>query len=307
MNRSRRRWLVGLVSMAMAGLLLPGSVLAGGPGATRPITFADGQPDDDTQLSVLTPRQAAFVDVKLRMAASLSVVGSAPRVRAKSQVPTVACEFDPCSGPPPAWPGPEGPSASRTLLTKARQQINNYFCGPAAGQVVINWTRGITSGNNDGEDPTTNWRKQSKIAEWMRTTTSGTGGASLATGLNHPNAVLKPAPEWVYVYADTGSPEEFHNKVVTNIDAWGMPLILATAPHLSGAGVYHLASWPNVAPGAHHWIVIRGYNGLWGSENPTIKYQDSAGRYGGATGAFEDLSRIVWQVNQWNQGGHIIW
>jgi hypothetical protein len=296
------------MATAVASLLLPGSALAAGPGAARPApVFADGQPDDDTRLSVLTPAEAAFMDLKLAMAASLSTVASAPRAGSKSAVPMVACELDPCDAPPPPWPGPEGPTPSRTLGTKARQQINNYFCGPAAGQVVINWTRGITSGNNNGEDPTTNWRKQSKIAEWMGTTTAGTGGAGVASGLNHPNAVLKPAPEWVYSYAVTGTPEEFHNKVVTDIDAWEMPLILATAPHLTGAGIYHLSSWPNVAPGAHHWIVIRGYDGLWGSANPVIRYQDSAGRYGGATGAFQDLSAVVWQVNEWNQGGHIIW
>jgi hypothetical protein len=294
-----------LVAVVMAVLLLPGSVLAAGPGAARPTVFADGQPDNDTQLSVLTPAQAAFMDLKGRMADSIGRAGSAGGVASKSLTPTVACEFDPCDAP--SWPSSDGPSASKVLLTKARQQINHYFCGPAAGQVVINWTRGIISGNNDGEDPTTNWRKQSKIAEWMGTTTAGTGGASLANGLNHSNAVLKPAPEWVYSYADTGSPKAFHNKVVTDIDAWGMPLILATAPHLTGAGQYHLKSWPNVAPGAHHWIVIRGYSGLWGSPSPSIRYQDSAAGYGGATGAFEDLSSVLWQVNEWNQGGHIVW
>jgi hypothetical protein len=294
-----------VTAIAAAAFLVPGTVVAGGPGAGASGGFADGQPDNDDRLSVLTPAQAAFMQLKLDMAAAIAPVG-AIAVRSKAGTPTVACEFDPCDDPP-AWPPPGGPPASKVLLTKARQQNNSYFCGPATGQVVINWTRGITSGNNNGEDPSTNWRKQSKIAEWMSTTTAGTGGANLAIGLNHPNAVLKPAPEWVYSYADTGSPQEFHNKVVTDIAAWGMPLILATAPHISGAGQNYLRSWPNVAPGAHHWIAIRGYNGLWGSPSPTIRYQDSSAGYGGATGAFEDLSSVLWQVNQWNQGGHIVW
>lgn len=305
MERSRRRGTVGLVAVTAAVMLLPGVALGAGPGTLGVGVPGAGQPADDDELSVLTPAQAAFMRLKLDMAAAIPRVSSANAKGSASRTPTVACEFDPCddSGP---WPE-EGPPASKTLLTKARQQINNYYCGPASGQVVINWTRGIVNGNNDGEDPTTNWRKQSKIAEWMRTTTAGTGGANLAIGLNHPNAVLKPDPKWIYSYANTGSPQEFHNKVVTDIAAWDMPLILATAPHLSGAGIYYLESWPNVAPGAHHWIVIRGYDGLWGSPAPTIKYQDSAGRYGGGTGSYDDLSSVVWKVNQWNQGGHIIW
>jgi hypothetical protein len=293
------------VAVAAAVLLLPGAASAGAPGAPRAGNVADGQPDDDDQLSVLTPAQAAFMALKLDMAAAIAPVGSGAQ-RSKARTPMVACEFDPCDDPP-AWPPPGGPPAGKMLLTKARQQNNNYFCGPASGQVVINWTRGITSGNNNGEDPSTNWRKQSRIAEWMSTTTAGTGGANLAIGLNHPNAVLKPAPEWVYSYADTGSPEEFHNKVVTDVAAWGMPLILATAPHQSNAGVNFLKSWPNVYHNAHHWITIRGYDGLWGSPAPKIKYQDSSALYGGGTGAFEDFSSVMWQVNEWNQGGHIVW
>ena len=305
MQRSRRRGSVGLMAVSAAFLLLPGVALAAGPGATGVGVPGVGQPDGDDELSVLTPAQAAFMQLKLDMAAAIPQVGAAGTKGTALRTPTIACEFDPCDDPGP-WPA-EGPPASKVLLTKARQQINNYFCGPASGQVVINWSRGIISGNNDGQDPTTNWRKQSKIAEWMNTTTAGTGGANLAAGLNHPNAVLKPAPEWIYSYADTGSPQKFHNKVVTDIAGWNMPLILATAPHLSGAGQYFLESWPNVAPGAHHWIVIRGYDGLWGGPDPIIRYQDSSAGFGGGTGAYDDFSSVMWQVNDWNQGGHIVW
>lgn len=305
MKRSRRQGTVGLVAVTVAALMLPGVALAAGPAATGVGVPGAGQPDDDDELSVLTPAQAAFMQLKLDMAATIPRVGSATAKGSTSRTPTIACEFDPCDDPGP-WP-PDGPPASKVLLTKARQQINNYYCGPASGQVVINWTRGITSGSNNGEDPATNWRKQSKIAEWMKTTAAGTGGANLASGLNHPNAVLKPAPEWIYSYASTGSPQHFHNKVVTDVAGWDMPLVLATAPHLSGAGVNFLQSWPNVAPGAHHWIVIRGYDGLWGSPSPIIRYQDSSAGYGGGTGAYADFSSVVWQVNDWNQGGHIVW
>jgi hypothetical protein len=234
--------------------------------------------------------------------------------------PNYACEYDPCEGtphsPPPASPTPtptappppSGPPAAKTLATRARQQNNSYYCGPASGQVVINWSRGIISGNNDGEDATTNWRRQSKVAEWMGTTTAGTGGANLAIGLNNPNAVAKPTSDWIYAYVDNGSMQELYQKVVTDVATFSMPLVLATAPHISGAGLNFLESWPKVAAGAHHWIVLRGYDGAWGNPSAiSIKYQDSSAGYGGATGAFDDSLAVVWQVSKWNQGGHVVW
>ncbi len=301
MQKRKRRWAVGIVWVATA-VLVPGSALGAGP-----VRFADGQPDNDGQLSVLTPAQEAFMAKKLAMAAAIGTVEPGAAKSIGGAVPTVACEFDPCEGTP-TWPPAGGPSSAKTLMTKARQQNNWYFCGPATGQVVINWSRGIINGNNDGEDATTNWRRQSKIATWMSTTSAGTGGANLASGLNNPNGVLKPTPDWVYAYADIGTKQELFDKFVTDIDGFGMPLVLATAPHISGAGQYFLESWPNVAAGAHHWIVIRGYDGLWGGSSPVIiRYQDSSAGYGGATGAFDDTISVIWQVSKWNQGGHVVW
>ena len=295
MERRARRWAVGTVISVVGALLLPGLAIAAGP-----VQIANGEPDNDVQLSVLTPAQATFVARKLAMAAAIGSGGGATKRPAGGIAPAYACEFDPCQ---PTWL----PTPAKTLMTKARQQNNWYYCGPATGQVVINWSRGIINGNNDGEDLTTNWRRQSKIAVWMSTTTAGTGGANLATGLNNTNAVLKPTVDWTYIYADNGTMQDFYNKVVTDIDRFGMPLVLATAPHLSGAGVNFLESWPNVAPGAHHWIVIRGYDGLWGGASQIIKYQDSSAGFGGATGAFDDSISVVWNVSKLNQGGHVVW
>lgn len=302
MERRRRGRAVWTVAWLVAAMLAPGTVVGAGP-----VRIANGQPANDVQLSVLTPTEAAFMQKKLAMAAAVGSFGTTGAKSAADTVPTYACEFDPCEDHPTFPPAP-GPSTAKVLMTKARQQNNYYFCGPATGQVVINWSRGIINGNNDGEDGTTNWRKQSKIATWMGTTSAGTGGANLASGLNNPNAVLKPTAEWVYAYAENGSMQELFGKVLTDIDWFGMPLILATAPHLANAGVYFLESWPNVAPGAHHWIVIRGYDGLWGGASPIIiRYQDSSVGYGGATGAFDDTLSVIWQVSAWNQGGHVVW
>lgn len=323
MQRRSALWaVIATVSSVLMIVLLPALAMGAGP-----VRFANGQPDHDSTLSALTPAEAAFVQGKLALAAA--AVGTGP---GKAGAPgdgaasNVACEFDPCEPVPPT-PGasptatgapptsaptptaaPAGPPLAKTLGTKARQQINSYYCGPASGQVVINWSRGITSGTTNGEDPTTNWRRQSKIAEWMGTTKSGTGGANLAAGLNNPNAVLKPVPDWVYVYADNGTVRDLYGKIITDIATFGMPLVLATAPHISGAGVYYLESWPIAYAEAHHWIVLRGYDGIWGNGTPIIiKYQDSAGGYGGTTGSFDDSLSVIWQVSAWNQGGHVVW
>jgi hypothetical protein len=252
----------------------------------------------------MTPAEAAFVRRKLAMAALIG--SSVPLAKTATRVaPMYACEFNPCEDHP-TWPLPGGPVLAKTLGTKARQQNNYYYCGPATGQVVINWTRGITSGSNDGEDVTTNWRRQSKIAQWMSTTSAGTGGANLATGLNNPNGVLKPTADWVYVYDDNGTSGDLLGKIVTDIDQYSMPLVLATAPHLRGA-VFYLSSWPREAPGAHHWIVIRGYDMTANANDPVIRYQDSSAGYGGATGPFSDALSVIYQVSRANQGGHVVW
>jgi hypothetical protein len=318
-RHAKRCAILGAVVAVVATASLP--TLAVGAG---PVRFADGQPDDDSKLSVLTPEQAAFVERKLALAAQIGTAGRGPAQSIAGGAATIACEFDPCEpapppptrppSPPPATPtptvppSPPVPPTAKTLATRARQQNNYYFCGPASGQVVINWSRGIINGNNDGEDATTNWRRQSKVAEWMGTTTAGTGGANLASGLNNPNAVLKPTSDWIYIYADNGTTQALYQKIVTDIALYAMPLVLATAPHISGAGVYYLESWPKVAAGAHHWIVLRGYDGAWGNPSAiSIKYQDSSAGYGGATGAFDDSLAVIWQVSKWNQGGHVVW
>jgi hypothetical protein len=288
----------------IAGLLLPG--IAAGAG---PRKVADGQPANDMQLSVLTPAEAAFVNRKVAMAAAAGTFATGTRP-SKRLVATVACEFDPCETDPkqPVWPGPSGPSTAKTLNTKVRQQANSFYCGPASGQIVINWTRGYTSGATNGEDPATNWRKQSTIAQWMKTNAStGTGGANLALGLNNPNGALRPTADWVYVYAENGSMQQLWTKIVTDIDGFGMPLVLATAPHESKAGPYYLRSWPNAYDGAHHWITLRGYDASAGLSNPVIRYQDSAGGFGGTTGSFDDSLSVMWQVSYRNQGGHVVW
>ena len=85
-----------------------------------------------------------------------------------------------------------------------------------------------------------------------------------------------------------------------------MPLAMAVNPHMAKVGIYKLASWPDERPLARHWIAIRGYDGLWGSDAPIVYYSDSSGGYGGGTGNYWDLSVVLHEANQRNRG-RIIW
>lgn len=310
MSKRTVRVLRAALLLAVLATVIPATAFAGGPirdGIGRP---GHGEPDNDNQAQVLTPAQAAFMRLKESIADAL-LTADALDVTVTPLAPMPPCYPDPCPTPAPTpAPTPTGPPSSKALDTRARQQINSYYCGPASGQVVVNWSRGIvisTTTKTGAEDPALNWKKQSTIAGYMGTTTSGTGGAALAAGLNNPNAVKKPVADWVYDYVSTGSLLNFHSMVVTDIATFRMPLVLATAPHQANAGSNFLASWPSVRDGAHHWITLRGYSGLPGSASPTMGYNDSSGGYGGGTGAYVDLVSVLWQVNDWNQGGHIVW
>lgn len=296
MHRLTSRVLAAGLLLALSAVL-PAGALAGAPVRDGVEVPGNGQPDNDTDRLVLTANEIAFMDHKQAIADSLPSEEGGVVVMG----PVPPCYPDPC---------PTGPPSTKTLDTRARQQITNYYCGPAAGQVVINWSRNyiFTDKTAAGAESTSiNWRKQSTIAGYIGTTSEGTGGAALAAGLKNPSAVLKPVPEWIYSYAPTGSKQNFHNRVVTDIWEYEMPVVLATVPHDAGVGNTHLESWPNVHAGAHHWITIRGYDGLYGSTSPTMKYNDSSAGYGGGTGSYSDLVSLLWQVNDWNQGGNMVW
>jgi hypothetical protein len=195
---------------------------------------------------------------------------------------------------------------SKVLPTRPRQQMTDYDCGPAVAQVIINYTRGISSTSIHGARSATNWTTQAVIGRWMGTSIYGTGAKGVTKGLNHRDGVRKPFNAWTYVTDRTGSPKAFHDKVVTDVGIYGMPLAIAINPHMADVGIYHLASWPMERPRARHWITIRGYEGLWGSPYPIVHYSDSSGGYGGGTGNYWDLSLVLHETNARNYG-RIVW
>jgi hypothetical protein len=198
-----------------------------------------------------------------------------------------------------------GPLSMKILATNFRQQKTSYWCGPASAQVAINLSRGYFFAKKGGEDPDTNYRLQSEIADWASTTASyGTSGANLENALNRPKAVLPPTSDWIYVFAGTGDLDAFHNKVVTDVHAYGMPLISLVRPNEPGKE-FHLSSWQGPAIHAGHWIVLRGYFGLDAS-TATIYYNDSSEGYQGGTGAYGDSALTMWKVSHYHSD-MIIW
>ena len=279
-------------------------------------------PTDDSYIPPRTPAQAAFEQSKLAYVADLesySHEGSAkPSMRSGttymlcSDCDGGGTESDPDvphegSGYTSGTTGFIPPSKMDILDVRARRQSTNFWCGPASGQVVINYSRGYFYDSKDGDSSATNWRTQATIAGWMKTAQStGTLGGNLAAALNRPDAVLKPVSEWSYLYAKNTDGEDLHGKVVADVHLFGMPLVIAVKPHKADAD-YWLPSWPKEAVGAKHWIVIYGYDGLWdGTDGPTLYYTESAGNGSKNPGLYSVSSVTMWKVNQYN-ASTIVW
>lgn len=199
------------------------------------------------------------------------------------------------------------PSSKVVLPVRARHQSTTYWCGPASGQVVINYSRGYVYDSLNGDSTSTNWKTQATIASWMKTTQSaGTLGGNLAAALNRSDAVLKPVPEWTYLYARNTDGEDMHAKVIADVHLFAMPLVIAVKPHKADAD-YWLPSWPREAIGAKHWVVIYGYDGLWdGTDGPTVYYTESSGNGSKNPGLYVVSSMTMWKVNQYN-ASTIVW
>ncbi|HEY8134936.1 MAG TPA: hypothetical protein VIF08_02765 [Candidatus Limnocylindrales bacterium] len=300
-----------------------------GPVTAREPTGAQRTPDD-TYIPPRTPAQAAFERMKLGLVAQInafSLTTTAQPLAGNTATTNMLCSTDCGDGsggsgdgsePDPDEPVPgEGSTSGTTgfivpdnrvvLAVRARHQSTAFWCGPASGQVVINYSRGYVYESLNGDSTATNWRTQATIASWMKTNqTTGTLGGNLAAALNRPDAVLRPVPDWTYVYARNTDGEDMHAKVVVDVDHFAMPLVIAVKPHKADAE-YWLPSWPREASGAKHWIVIFGYDGLWdGTTDPTLYYTESAGNGSKNPGVYTVSSMAMWKVNQYN-ASTIVW
>ena len=263
-------------------VLTPTIALAAGPLSDPPL----GQLEVDRVTTPKTPEQQARINAKVEAAAGFATAtgpnGSTIAMSRAASTPV-----------------------SRILDTNFRQQKTSYWCGPASAQVAINVSRGYDFAQKGGENAATNWKLQSEIAAWAKTTASaGTSGANLEAALNRPSAVLRPSADWIYVFADTGDIDSYFNKVVTDVASDGMPLISLVRPNEPGKD-FHLSSWQGAPIHAGHWIVLRGYRGL-SADLATIYYNDSSEGYQGGTGAYSDSALTMWKVSHYHSD-MIIW
>lgn len=304
----------------IAAMLL--AVCVCGPAAAREPTAAPGTADD-TFIPPRTPAQAAFEQRKLDLVADISAYSSDTTAPSASGSITTymlcstdcggdGAELDPDepatgSGTTSGTTGSIPPSIKDVLPVRARHQSTTFWCGPASGQFVINYSRVYVYDSLNGDSTTTNWKTQATIASWMKTTqSSGTLGGNLAAALNRPDAVRKPVAEWTYLYARNTDGADMHAKVVADVHLFAMPLVIAVKPHKADAD-YWLPSWPREAIGAKHWVVIFGYDGLWdGTDGPVLYYAESSGNGSKNPGLYMVSSLTMWKVNQYN-ASTIVW
>ncbi|MGZ8801777.1 MAG: hypothetical protein ACXWZL_03920 [Mycobacterium sp.] len=313
-----RRGLATLIAVMALAMMSTSPTLARRPNGSS------GQPEGDTYIPPRTPAEAAFERVKLDIAAAVrhfAAPAAQRQTRSDLAAPASVCVSD-CGGgggggggigggtgggDSGGTSGTTGPAQTVILEARARRQSTAFWCGPASGQVVINYSRGYVFPNLTGDSSTTNWKTQATIAGWMKTTeSSGTLGGNLAAALNRPDAVLKPVPDWSYLYATNADGADMHAKIVTDIGKYAMPLVIAVKPHAVDAD-YYLPSWPKELPGAKHWITIYGYDGFWdGTDDPQVYYTESAGNGGKSPGPYNVGSLTMWKVNQYN-AKTIVW
>lgn len=247
------------------------------PNPYEPTALANG-PD------VLTPQEQQIVAAKLASAkADQKAVEAAVK---QGKLAPASCPFVVGRSPGSVSPDTGCGSYWGYVSTYARQQQYSYWCGPAAVQVVSNYTWGYGSSGNKYD--------QGTIATYAGTTTSGTLVGNEAAAARH-FSILPPGFTYTAQQASDGS--QWHSWLRQDVNAYAMPQIAGVAPH-DPTAAYWLFSWPNPSNGpAGHYIVINGWTSAWdGTRNPTVNYNDGSAGFGGSTGAFIDPAYDMWYV-----------
>ena len=181
------------------------------------------------------------------------------------------------------------------LAVEARDQINGWYCGPAVGQVIANYSWAMPPGANK--------YLQRDLAVWMSTDLNGgTGSWNMERGLETATwgSPRRPANwDWIVTrLEDTDRDgwvgDQLDAYVRSNISNSKMPLAISVKPHdpVSPSGA-HLASWPQPVWSVGHWVAIYGWVGIHdGTDMARMYFTDSSKDEGGATGKF-------WTPTRW--------
>ena len=285
--------ILGTVLILCAGAM---PVSAADPTRAAPAAGIGGEP-------ALTAEEQAASDRKI--AAALRYLAS-PAARIAGRA-TLACATpndtvsNTLGGAAQATAGLGGPTTQAGcevphgfLAVSARDQIKNFYCGPAVGQVIANYTWAVALNANK--------YTQGQIAVWMGTEISGgTSAPAMADGLDRATlgAPRRPANwDWVVTLLsdldrDGTVGDQLHDFVRSNISGSRMALAISVKPHDIN-GRFHLSSWPRPVNSPGHWIAAYGWRGLYdGTDSSRLYYTDSSRDEGGATGIFFDPMRHI--------------
>lgn len=193
------------------------------------------------------------------------------------------------------------------LAVEARDQTKWFYCGPATGQVIANYTWAMASGANK--------YTQAKLAEWMKTDVNGfTNAPELALGLERGTANAPRRPfGWAWAMTNLEdanrngtSADELQAYVQSNVSKSKMPLAIPVKPH-DPRSAFNLSSWPDPVQSSGHWIAAYGWYSYWtGTDFARVYYTDSSRDEGGSTGKFWNSTRSLNALIR-EHTGRIVW
>lgn len=248
------------------------------PPAERPLTAAE----EAASAAKMAAAEAYLASASVRQSDLMSLACVTPNAEPTSVGSADASTQSGCSTP------------YAMLAVEARDQTKSYYCGPAVGQVIANYSWAMGAGKNK--------YSQATIAGWMKTDINGyTNAPELEVGLEVAtrNSPRRPAIwDWVVsrlldTDGDGHVSDQLHAYVRSNVSSSKMPLAIPVKPHDRNSN-YRLSSWskPVVSPG--HWIAVYGWYATWSnSDTPQIAYTDSSRDEGGSTGKFWDPTRHI--------------
>lgn len=273
-------------AVAVAVLL---SALAAAPAAAAKPPRPPAPPTDGERL--LTPDEVAASDRRVTAAEAYAVTVQTEGL----DLVTLSCVTPESSSTSEPQATASGCAVPQGFLgVEARDQLFSYYCGPAVGQVIANYSWAMKAGVNK--------YTQGKIAGWMGTdVTRQTDAFALEDGLEAATIGSPRRPNgWDWVVTDLrdrdgdgATGDELHTYVRSNISASKMPMAIPLKPH-DPASQFNLSSWPKAVASPGHWITIYGWYNTWdGADRARMYFTDSSKDEGGATGKFWNPTRHI--------------
>ena len=286
--RRRTCALLLLVVVLLLGVSVP-TVTAADPPA------GGGNPPSNNKVLPLTREQKASRSVKEELIARV------PSRSSSNGAATTSCPTPTSTGDAASASGHSTTSSCYTPFkfvlgnVNPRQQEKWYWCGPAVGQVMSNYSWAMGAAQNK--------YTQAQIASWMRTEINRqTFLGDFIAGVNR--ATRRPS-NFVYIQKHAPSFTNWHNTIISGVYNWRLPLAAGVNPHPFGSSVW-IVSWPQERNAAHY-IELHGYEGYATTANGSrwVFYSDTAGPFaapGMKANNFKDISFDVYRTMMMNTG-----